>query len=252
MPSNDATAINPNSALHWLPAAKTATRHAAVSVPETRFVEFDVMQATSMLDGEVPDTFPDVELEAAAEELGYPVFVRSDLASAKHDGLGAVQATDAADLASVVGEVVRASMQAMQYPAALLVREWVDVEAAFTAFDGLPIGTEFRVFATPDDHLCTHYYWPADSITGHADPPGDCWRRHRSDAAATDLPATLRAVAKAAAHEARLDDGESRAWSVDFARDRDGDWHLIDMALAADSWHPSSCEHAAPMEVTDD
>jgi len=29
------------------------------------------------------------------------------------------------------------------------------------------------------------------------------------------------------------------SWSVDFALDANGKWWLIDMALAADSWHPT-------------
>lgn len=37
---------------------------------------------------------------------------------------------------------------------------------------------------------------------------------------------------------------QDRAWSVDFARDETGDWWLIDMAVAADSWHPD-CEQEA-------
>ena len=32
-------------------------------------------------------------------------------------------------------------------------------------------------------------------------------------------------------------------WSVDFAMTIQGNWYLIDMAVAQDSWHPEDCEN---------
>jgi hypothetical protein len=32
-------------------------------------------------------------------------------------------------------------------------------------------------------------------------------------------------------------------WSVDFACDTAGKWHMIDMARGEISWHPPNCEH---------
>jgi len=35
---------------------------------------------------------------------------------------------------------------------------------------------------------------------------------------------------------------EQHAWSVDFARDTDGKWWVIDMALASHSWWPEGVD----------
>jgi hypothetical protein len=201
-----------------------------------------------MLDGEQPADFPHGEVDAAACDLGWPVFIRTDLTSAKHDGDSAVRATNADDVLPIVGGLVGESAMKQMKPAALMVREWIDIEADFTAFGGLPIGTEFRLFAGPDDVLCSHYYWPEDSIER---PDDEDWKRLREASASVEPPAEVRVAATRAArlanrHEA-LDPLE--VWSVDFARDESGHWHLIDMALAANSWHPE-CRYQDSTEVT--
>jgi len=236
--------LNPNSARYWLSATRAvADEYDDLHVPETRVVEFDFMDALAFLDGQKPSEFPYGELDSAACDLGWPVFIRTDLTSAKHDGLSAVQADDADDVVPVGSQLVSACAHKSMRPSAFLVREWVDIEAWFTAFDGLPIGVEFRAFATPDEHLCTHYYWPESSIQ-RASGPRHVWTRQREEAAASRRPPWLPAAARGAAFEADfqhgIDDPE-RAWSVDFARDERGRWWLIDMALAEDSWHPD-CE----------
>jgi len=239
----EATRIHPNSALHWLDAAEAATEHSEVSTPDTEIVEFDFMDSLSMLDGDPnPDGIPIGELDTAACDLGWPVFIRSDLTSAKHSGLDAVQAYDADDVMPVVDWIMRDCAKKSMQPAAFLVREWIDIESRFTAFDGLPIGTEFRVFAGPEDVQCVHYYWPEDSIRKPSLPDSE-WQEAREELADVALPSSVRVAAQSAARYANKHDALDplEVWSVDFARDESGDWWLIDMALGVDSWHPD-CE----------
>lgn len=245
-PQETQPTINPNSAIHWLPAARAATEYGDVNTPATQFVDLDFMESLSILDGDPnPDGIPWGDLDRAACDLGWPVFIRSDLTSAKHSGLDAVRATDADDVKPVVETIVRDCVHKSMQPAAFLVREWVDIEHAFTAFDGLPIGTEFRVFAGPDDILCHHYYWPADAIRD-ANVPDETWRAAREELADVSLPPAVRVAATSAASRANRHDALDplEVWSIDFARDADGQWWLIDMALAAESWHPVDCQWA--------
>lgn len=238
--SSQKSKLNPNSALYWLPAARAVTDEYDVAVPETEVVEFDFMQTIPMLEGEPADGFPWGELDSALCDLGWPAFVRTDLSSAKHDGLEGIQANDVDDAESLVGTLVADAAKKMMRPAAILVREWIDIESEFNAFDGLPIGVEFRVFATPDEHLETHYYWPEESIENPS-LPETLWTSSRDQMALARRPPWLGAAARMAAFEADFMHGidePDRAWSVDFARDEDGQWYLIDMALAKDSWHP--------------
>lgn len=146
--------INPNSALYWMGAAEAiAEEYEDLNVPETEIVEFDFMDALPLLDGQTPDNFPYGELDSAACDLGWPVFIRTDLTSAKHDGLEGVQAKDAADVDEVAARLVSDCAMKSMRPAAFLVREWIDIDHEFRAFGELPIGVEFRVFATPDEHF---------------------------------------------------------------------------------------------------
>jgi hypothetical protein len=237
------TKLNPNSALYWLPAAEEMAKEYPVNVPDTRAVEFDFLDALPMLDGEVPDNFPYGDLDAAACELGWPVFIRSDLSSAKHDGIGAIQADNADAVVDVVEQIIHDAAMKTMRPAAFLVREWIDIDHKFTDFGGLPIGVEFRAFATPDEHICTHYYWPEDAVDDPTQEVADIGDlpTDRELMADTRLPPWLSAVSQGAAFEADFQHGiddPDRAWSVDFARGEDGEWWLIDMALAEDSWHP--------------
>jgi hypothetical protein len=238
--------VNPNSALHWLNAAEVATEHSDVKTLETKVVEFGFMDALPLLEGENPKNFPHGELDTAACDLGWPVFIRTDLSSAKHDGASAVRAADADDVLPIASGLVSDAAKKMMRPAAFLVREWIDIDHSFTAFGGLPIGTEIRVFAGPDDVLCSHYYWPEDAIK---QPDLPEWKEIGDEHAETSPPPEVRVAATSAAtkanrHEA-LDDLE--VWSVDFARAENGDWYLIDMALAAESWHPD-CDYASAPE----
>lgn len=235
--------INPNSALHWLDAAEQACKHSPVKTPATTVVEFDFMDSLSMLDGDPnPDGIPFGDLDSAACDLGWPVFIRSDLTSAKHSGLDAVQASDADGVLPAVDSIIRDCAKKSMRPAAFLIREWIDIESRFTAFDGLPIGTEFRVFAAPEDVQCAHYYWPEDSIRNPSLPDGK-WQAVREELADTALPSSVRVAAQKAARHANTHDllDELGVWSVDFARDESGEWWLIDMAVGVDSWHPP-CE----------
>jgi hypothetical protein len=232
---------NPNSALYWMGAADAVADQYPVRTPDTAVVSIDdFTDLFAVLDGEVPATFPTDDLETAADQIGYPVFVRTDLSSAKHDGVDAVRADDAEDLQRIAAGLVADAAKKFMHPAAFLVREWIDVDSRFEAFDGLPIGVEFRVFATPDEHLCTHYYRPEDSIRD-ASLPERLWTDLRDELTYARKAPWFGAAARMAAFEADFRHGideSERAWSVDFARDENGEWYLIDMALAEDSWHP--------------
>ena len=54
---------------------------------------------------------------------------------------------------------------------AFLVREFLEIPAAFEAFGGLPIGREWRFFADQESVLCRHFYWPEAAFEGHRGLP---------------------------------------------------------------------------------
>jgi hypothetical protein len=236
---------NPNSALHWLDAAETAVEHSDVRVPETLIVDFDFEAAISLIDAHADQAVTPAGIAGsgerrlidAAETIGWPIFVRSDLSSAKDHGIDGIQAQSQDDIMPVINRITNDAAVSMMRPTALLLREWINIEHRFTANDGLPIGTELRLFAGPEDVLCSHYYWPEDAIDN---PSVQDWKQHRTAHEEIAPPAEVRLAAQSAASNANVHDtlDPLAVWSIDIARTADGSWYLIDMALAADSWHP--------------
>lgn len=248
---------NPNSALYWYPRIDGVSSDLPVSVPETTFVEYEFTESFQLINAEVPNSLPWGEFVEAAEDIGWPAFVRTDQKSVKHAGPGAYRAEEPDDLPTILAVLTDYHVKSNRHPAALMVREFVDINAKFRAFDGLLIGRELRVFATEDGVLCDHFYWPEDAIEdgrgtpttvdGDRELSGDEWRQmlnELSEVRDDDLDDLHVAATDAAlALNVAGDVEEGTAWSVDFAQDTDGDWWLIDAALAEDSWHPE-CENA--------
>lgn len=240
--------LNPNSALLWLPPIVAA----GLPVPRTEVVKFDPAALWAAI-GEAdparacePLDWP--AITDAAQRVGLPCFVRTDLSSAKHGGPLRYRLNDAHGIPHVVCATFEDNalkdLAAGPTPCrALLFREWLDLDAPFAAFgyggEGHPIAREWRLFARPDCVECAHFYWPEAAIDGH-DPTVLEWRALRAEMAQdrTALP-HLEEMAQAAVSAVSQAVEHTQAWSVDFARDRTGKWWLIDMALARASWHPA-------------
>jgi hypothetical protein len=236
--------FNVLSAAYWFPQiwANSGTL-GPVALPETRFSRLPA-NYWPVLDGLPPRGWDRMlaELDRGAKAVGgYPVFVRSDLASAKHRGVTAIRASSAADLPELAQGIVEDNAIKDLDPAFLVVRPWIEIRSRFNAFHGLPIGAEWRVFATASRVICEHFYWPEDAIhfsrVAAAEPPG--WREMLAELKRERPPP---AIGPAAVRAARLC-GRAKSWSVDFAQDVSGRVWLIDMATADRSSHPwSGCE----------
>lgn len=239
-----------NSARHWFPRISAETSLASL-LPRTEIVLYDHARLRGILDGEGEDsgwsTLVD-QVTQAAHSVGWPVFIRTDLASAKHSGPESYLARSQADVAHVLYRTIEDNELKLwlsaDQPSAFLIREYLALEAPFRAFAGLPIAREWRFYANAGGILCAHPYWPEASIRfrrGNVEPPD--WKEHLRklhQQPAGDVWARLSRVAQtaAAAADAR------QAWSVDLAKGRDGNWWLIDMALMQSSWHWPECTYA--------
>lgn len=237
---------SPNSALVWIPAMeRAADHHKDVHVPETEFVDIDAQAAGNWIDGD-PEGFNFGDVVDAAERLRYPVFVRTDITSAKHQGMAGIRARDEDELRTAVRWALESNFMAMgiPQPKAIVVRDWIELSLGF--YDDAQItdskrqiAREFRAFATPDEHLCTHFYWPEDSI--HSTECDDWRERLESmaelseyeEAVMADYATTVAEIVPKAA-----------PWSVDFGIGSHGAIYAIDMALGNLSWHPECPEKA--------
>lgn len=237
--------MNPNSALRWLPVITDA----GLPVPRTVIVPYSHRECVSIFDGEASVEFSRLSdaVMSAAREVGFPAFIRTDLSSAKHSGPSAYRIEQDGH-----NEPIARTMEDNELkfwierygPSAFLVREFLPLEAKFEAFSGLPVNREFRVFSAGLHDLCIHPYWPHDAVDGHVNEgkyPN--WREDLS--LLHQLPDDESDMIQRLAREAVLAicRAEKRIefWSVDFAQDVNGNWWLIDMATAADSYHWPLC-----------
>ena len=211
--------MNPNSMLFWFPKIENLE----IPVPKTEIVSgyVDLMQA--------------------AERIGYPVFIRTDLCAGKHDWKNScfVQNEDqlVGNMQSVISANVRWEMLGIKYRS-LVVREFLDLETSFTAFSGdMPINKERRYFVRDGKVICHHPYWPEDTFNQHP-------ARMAND---PDWQAKLAALNDETGEEILHEYARKASqalpgyWSVDFAKAKNGAWYLLDAALGENSYHWPSC-----------
>lgn len=186
------------------------------------------------------------EISTAAREIGYPLFMRTDEFSAKHQWKDTCYVEKEDDLKRHVYNLLEHSFMAdiMGLPVrALVFRKYIPMKNLFKAFYGeMPANPEIRVFVKDGKILCRHWYWVEDAIEKGS--PKDLlpknWREIlKKEMESIDLESidymieTSKLVGKAM-------DGEF--WSVDFCQGADDTWYLIDMAQGDRSWHPKDCE----------
>lgn len=251
--------VNVSSAGYWLPRVEKAALIAGM-VPQTRllpltdhFFHLASQEDRTSLSPTMLRMVADVR--AACESLGYPCFLRTDMGSAKQDGPLAYRIDGPDAISSRLQRTFEDNVLKNMLPAWVMVRKWLPLKSAFVAFHGHPIAREQRFFATASrGTLCHHPYWTEEAI--HFDPGlkdpmgGEPFRGETVEP--SGWQAKLRALNRPLSHhqEAALSLAatvaaaacpDAPAWSVDFAQDENGVWHLIDMADARHSWHPSEC-----------
>lgn len=244
--------MDKNSMLYWWPKVK----HIRVPKPETIIIEIGYRQLLQMLDLDGKPLFREIreKIIAVAEQLGYPLFVRTDMASGKHDWENSCYVASRDQLWRNIYRVVEfneiADILGLQ-PEALVFRKYVPLEASFKAFYGrMPVARERRYFVRDGKVECHHPYWPEGAISEWEDRTADL--RALGLGSIENLPPNWREllaelntetteevkVLTAYADEIGQAVGQGY-WSADFAKGRDGVWYFIDMAEGHRSWHPT-------------
>jgi hypothetical protein len=235
---SDMTSLSKNSALFWLPRILRVHKEL---VPLTEIVPFSPEDLFPLLDSEPHGPGFSIEaMRTAAERIGVPAFVRTDLASAKHVGPSAYRLDSLGDedlwrvVCQTFEDVCTKLLEAP--PQAFLVRQWLELPAPFTAFDGHPIAREWRLFVE-NSGVTAHFYWPKAALASRLDHPTLDWEAQHADLARPLSREEFEQLEAWARWAVASVDGDE--WSVDFAQDVRGRWWLIDMALAEQSWRPS-------------
>lgn len=257
MPETDTPdLIEQNSMDYWWPRLQNVD----VPVPYTKRVDAEPVTIEEGTIHEMTMKIPDTdELREAVLAVGGPdAFLRTDHASDKH-GMASgshVRYLNETHLRrhafSVAEHNETAGMMGIPYDS-FYVREWLDLNASFTAFDGLPIASELRYFIHDGEIHDYGFYWPHEAIRR---PNDDDW-----EAKLTDLREHALTEAEGGDNydgvptqltEMVAEEFNTGYWSVDFAETEHGEWYCIDMARGERSFHPDGCEKPEALQNTGD
>lgn len=226
--------LPPSNALsYWFPKLETAD----VPVPRTKIIKTDV-DFWPLLDGESAEGVSEflAHLKDEVSDFGLPLFLRTGHTSAKHSWKNSCSVNTIEKLGRSVYELIEYSAIAMPcLPwSEWVLREFLDLDTRFTAFHGdMPINNERRYFIENGEIVCRHPYWPPEAFEVTRTSTLN-WREILEEMNSEEAPELEELTLRVAS----VFDG---AWSVDWARARNGLWYAIDMALARDSYHWRGC-----------
>lgn len=190
-------------------------------------------------DASPPDGFQELiqELKDAAAQAGTPCFLRTGQTSGKHEWRKTCFVSYPDTINRNVMALAEFSILADFMGLSLdvwVVREFIRLQVAFRAFDGMPVAREFRAFMRNGQLICVHPYWPPKSIRN---PDMDDWEP-RLARMSRITPEVDRQIRSAISEIAPQFDG---SWSVDLCPDIDGRWLVTDMAEMDRSFHWPDC-----------
>jgi len=224
--------INKSSMLYWYPLIKDLS----IPQPKTEIV-LQKDDWWGYLDGKPFSEEDIIILRDTIEKIGLPCFMRTDLASGKHNYLDTCYIGTIADLEKHLFRLIEANALHDLWFNAIIIREFIYLGCKFKAFDGLPIASERRYFIRDGKVICHHPYWHLDAIRFYRrteDQENLEWQKLLYEMNIESETEISLLTSYAGMVGAVLND----SWSIDFAKDSEGRWWLIDMALAEQSWHP--------------
>lgn len=232
--------MNHNSMFYWWPLIKDLP----IFKPKTLMVPFEGEYSTKIFDGEDDPVFDQYvkKLKIKARKIGYPLFMRADETSNKHEWNRSCYVISEDQIASHLLNILE--MIEMQFTLGfrgVALREFLDLDSRFTAFNGMPVACERRLFVRDGKLECNHPYWPPASIRR---PSIKDWQQILKELQTISFPEEL-LLERLGTRVGRKVGGY---WSIDFCRHRNGRWFLTDMALGDDSYHWGTCPHA-PKEM---
>lgn len=156
--------VSNNSMLYWWP--KVQPLQCEIPMPETVIVESDCSTLCGILDGSLPNDLIG-RLYEAADKVGYPLFMRTDHASGKHEWRRTCYVEEKSRLLQNLFNLIEwhecAGAIGLPY-SAVVFRKYIPLVSPFRAFRGMPVAKERRYFIRNGEVMCHHPYWPEDAI----------------------------------------------------------------------------------------
>lgn len=242
--------VDENSMLIWYPKIKDLD----IPQPKTEFYIFDKDILRELYDEKF--RLPMKEIKKVANKIGYPLFIRTDLSSAKHSWDRSCYVEKEEDLEKHIMEVIEfnlcADIMGLNFKA-LYFREFIPMDSKFTAFHGkMPVNPERRYFIKEGEIQCHHAYWIEDAIEKGTDKdklPKN-WRELAKEVN-TETKEEIKLLSEYVNQISKL--FPKGYWSIDFCKAKDGRWILIDMATGERSWHDENCKYyVKPKDLLND
>ncbi len=226
--------MDKTSMLYWWPLVKDL----GIPVPKTEMILIKPEDAFAILDGDfsgLNKVWPTVQEKG--KEIGFPLFMRTDLYSAKWSWKDTCFIETEKDLNRNIFQLIDGGSAFGDTPTnAIVLREYIPMDSLFTAFWGkMPVNHEFRYFIRNGEVLCSHWYWIAGAIRDNTDEKD--WQRLLEQGEKKPHDILNDYALKVASVLPEF-------WSVDFCLAKDGRWVLIDLAEGKKSWHPEDCKYA--------
>ncbi len=186
-------------------------------------------------------------LKSNASKIGYPLFMRTDQTSCKHDWEDTCFVETEDMLVKRLYRLMEenSTLDMMGLPVdAIVFREYIPMATVFKAFHGMPVNPERRFFAEDGKIISNRAYWiePAIRFRKGTEEPSD-WKEKLAEINADIeeqelliLEEQVKIISKALTKEI------GGAWSIDFCKGADGIWYFIDTAPSEVSWHPPNKE----------
>lgn len=158
------------------------------------------------------------------------LFIKTSLFSSKHGWKNTCAINLDSDILNHIANIFYDwFMHSADYALELIVREFIPTKAAFFAFNDMPVTEEYRFFSVDGSTYAYQPYWVASSIR---DPDAEDWES-KLKAISNPNQETLDLLSELASQVTKELTGD---WSVDFLRDENGEFWLIDMAITSQSY----------------
>lgn len=227
---------NPTCFMNWFPTV----RKLKIPAPASIVIDFPLWLTKDIINGlgENDQTTEALKgkveaIRAFGEDHGYPLFLKNSLYSDKFNWANScfisAEATDAEIIQKICTITYNWMCVGADYSLYLVVREFIHTKPAFHAFNDMPITEEYRIFARDGKVEGWQPYWPENAIR---EPSVDGWKtllKEISTPSKNEL-STLCALAE------NVTRNLGGYWSVDFLKDQNGEFYLIDMAVGERSY----------------
>ena len=233
--------MNKDSLLYWFPLIKDLD----IPQPRTIIVPISEKEIKSLHNERIPKSLTAKVQAIIQNDFTLPVFIRTDLASGKHQWKESCYYDGSTELWQNLYHIITFNLCADIFGLdfkAMVIREFIPMDTKFTAFYGeMPVNPERRYFVKDGKVQCHHAYWIKEAIAdSYKEPSLKNWEEHCAEM----NHQTFEEMNWLTSYSTLIAQELDGYWSIDFCRAKDGRWILIDCATGGHSWHPASCEYS--------